>query len=444
MKEKEHMSKGHDGRAEFIKTQDGLSGARREDIEAKIQLARRKISDDGKSVPLLVALGRLYYEGGNLEDALTAFREARSLDGKNVQVMNNLSVIYYEKGFLDSALECCLDSLAVHDKQAAVHNNVGVIYSEQGRWDDAVKHYEKAAALLPNDATIHANLGAAYSFLGRTKEAKEEYAKALELDPDHVTAHYCLGMEVATPGFLEVGRSISVGTLLKISSQLVYKGRQSPKVFSSRIEDMGEDTLTVAAPLLHGDVLPFRAGMGVVIGTPGEDALYGFYTKIVDVKHGDIPQLVLKRPKAPQRVQRRKYVRVGSAVLKSARILNTHEVHTLHTVRHKADKNISAGGVLLTLSKTLPLNTILMLEIMLPNGEMKVAGQVVRSTKNERGDYDVGVRFVGLTDKERARILHFVHSRQVESRKLGATDSRAITPRGRVPSSHKGTKRGHA
>lgn len=414
-----------------------------QELEEKAQILLRKIKDEGKSVPLLIALGRLYYEARKVNESLAAFREARTLDGKNNEVLNHLSVIYYEKGLLDAALNSCVDSLKISSQQPAVHNNVGVIYSEQGNWEDAVKHYEKAAALQPEDATMHANLGAAYSFLSRTQEAKQEYAKALELDPDHVTAHYCLGMEVKTPGFLEVGKTINVGTLLKVSSQLVYKGRQTPKVFSSRIEDMTEDTITVAAPLVHGDVLPFRQGMGVVIGTPGEDALYGFYTKIIEVKRGDIPLLVLKRPKAPQRVQRRKYVRVGASVLKSARVLNAHEVHTLHTVKHKADRNISAGGVMLTLSKALPTGTVLMLEIILPNGEMKVAGQVVRSTKNEHGDYDVGVRFVGLTDKERARLLHFVHGRQVESRKLQAGDSKAITPTGRVPITHSATRKGN-
>lgn len=442
------MSKAYDTRTQahtgFIKTTEGLSAARLEDIEARIKLVQQKMQEEGKTVHLLVAAGKLYYEGGKLEDALSTFREARALDGKNAQALNNLSVVYYEKGLLDSALECCLDSLGVQDKQAAVHNNVGVIYSEQGRWDDAVKHYEKAGALLPGDSTVHANLGAAYSFLGCTKEAKEEYAKALEIDPDHVTAHYCLGMEAAAPAFLEVGRAISVGALLKVSSQLVYKGRHAPKVFSSRIEDITEDTITIAAPLLRGDILPFRTNMGVVIGTPGDDALYGFYTKIVDVKRGAVPQLVLKRPKAPQRVQRRKYVRIGTSVLKSARILNTHEVHTLYTVRHKADRNLSAGGVLLTVSKSLPFNTILMLELTLPNEEMKVAGQVARCTKNERGDYDVGVRFVGLTEKERARILQFVQSRQIESMKLGASDKHVVMPKGRIIPMAKRAKRGHA
>lgn len=440
------MTLRQEHRAIIVKEDESFHGLKREELEAKIKEVLAGMKTDGKSLPSLILLGRLYYEAGRLDEALGVFREARRLDGNNVDALNNLSVIYYEKGLLDAAMQCCEDSLEADTRQAGMHNNVGVILSEQGNWEDAVKHYEKAVDFSPDDATLHANLGSAYAFLGRTMEAKLQYGKALELDPNHVTAHYCLGMEVKSPGFFEVGKTINVGTLLKVSSRLVYKGREgreAQKVFSSRIEDISDSTVTVAAPLLHGDVIPFRPGMGVVIGTPGEDALYGFYTKILSVKKdAGVSMLVLSRPKAPQRVQRRKYVRAGSSVLKSARILNTHEVHALHTVRHRADKNISAGGLLMTSSKALPQNTVLLLEITLPAGDMKVAGRVVRSIKNERGEYEVGIQFVGLTEKERARLLHFVQARQIEGRKLGISDKKAVTPKGRIPSMAKGTRKG--
>lgn len=435
-----------DYRASFLKEPERFEGMKREDIEARIKDMLVSLKKNGKSLPALIVLGKLYYEAGHLDDALTVFRDARNEDVKNEDVWNNLSVIYYEKGLLDTALECCENSIKINDHQAGVHNNVGVILSEMGKWDDAVQSYERAVDLSPDDATLHANLGSAYAFLGKTMDARLQYKKALDLDPGHVTAHYCLGMEVKSPGFFEVGKSINVGTLLKVSSRLVYKGRgerEAQKVFSSRIEDISNETVTIAAPLVHGDVLPFRPGMGVVIGTPGEDALYGFYTKIVSVnKNKDVPTLVLARPKAPSRVQRRKYVRAGASVLKSARVLNTHEVHSLHTVRNRADRNISAGGLLMTSSKLLPHGTVLLMELSLPSGDMKVAGQVVRSTKNERGDYDVGVQFVGLTEKERARLLQFVQKRQIEGRKLGVSDKKAVTPKGRIPHLTKGAKRG--
>lgn len=392
--------------------------------QGKVSLAileyLKGIKQDPTNPYLLSALADAYYEKGEVDKAINYYKQAANCDPQTPIPIHRLGIIYYQKGNLNQARECFEKVKSLKSDSALAYNNLGVIFAEEGRWEEAISHYKKALEINPEDALVYNNLGVVYAEKGEKGEAAKCYQKALELDPNQVTAHYCLGIDYEHRGTLEIGAAIKIGSLLKINSRWQIAGRDITAIYSSRIEDINKNSITIAAPLSRGEIVPLRPGMKVVVATPGEDALYGFYTKVKKIKYDPIPLLVLENPGIPpRRIQRRRYVRIDARVLKNMRILNRKEMGTIISRRQFREKDISAGGISINVPRTLPRGTILELELNIGGEVMKVAGQVVRCTPSEKEGYEAGIRFVGLTEKERHKIMQFVYSRQIEERRKG-------------------------
>jgi len=104
--------------------------------------------------------------------------------------------------------------------------------------------------------------------------------------------------------------------------------------------------------------------------------------------------------------ERRKYIRLGSAI----------NIEYKTTGRHIAgnqtkSKNISAGGVKITIKEKLPLNSQLNLKFILPGDSkpVEVIGQIVwQQPQNEFGEYDTGIQYVQIEPDDIQRITDYV------------------------------------
>lgn len=380
-----------------------------------------KIEPNNTEITYTLAL--LFYEKNDLSKAIEYLRKGKQNFAEDIRFSLMLGLIFYTQGKLDEGAQEYETVLQIDENCAEAHNNLGVIFAEQEKWEQAIKCYEKATAINKNDAVAFSNLGVALSEAGKIKESKRAYEKALEIDPNQVTAHYCLGIDHLHKEVLRIGNIVNVGQLLRINPRVHLHGMEG-QVYSSRIEEVNDDTIVISAPSHEGITLPLRPGMGVVIARPGKDALYGFYTKIVERRIKPFPMLVLqKNPESTsKKIQRRKYVRVGSLVLKEIRaITNNAGLKLKRDLMH--DKNISEGGISVVSSKKLIRGTLLDLNLNLPDGELRVAGQVIRCRENEKGGYEIGIRFLGLSEKARGRIVKYIYTKQIEIHRKGVDET---------------------
>lgn len=391
--------------------------------EQAISEYKKALEISPEDVEIICKIGSAYFNCGEIDKAIEEYQKANVLQPDNSEVHNFLGTAYYEKGMIHKAEEEYKKAIRLQSDNAGVYNNLGIIYSEQNMLDEALELHKKAVELSPSDSVFRSNLGVILSQMGLKKEAENEFLKALKLNPNEITAHYCLGMEIQHKGTLEVGQILKIGTLLKIQPALNMKLKDYRRVYSTKIEEVEEDTIVISAPTHKGVVIPFRPGQQLIAGVSKEDALYGFYTNVTERgKINDMPVLRIKKGKHSKRIQRRKYVRIDGISQVDLKILKRSgggDEVIYFDKRKVREKNISGGGMLILSPTILAMGTILEISVSLPHfGMIRTVGEVVRVQKVE-DEYEIGISFINLSEKDREKIIKYVYQRQVELRRLG-------------------------
>lgn len=141
------------------------------------------------------AIGKIYLENGDAEEAKKAFDETVRQDPKKTK---DIAEAYLAQGSAEKAEEYFrksmpkdLQNLNAQQKKDYVHtaNRLGIALRRQGKLEEAVEEYQKARKLAPEDEAIYFNLGKAYVSLstkGNAFEYREKavkcFRKAVELD----------------------------------------------------------------------------------------------------------------------------------------------------------------------------------------------------------------------------------------------------------------------
>ena len=159
------------------------------------------------------AAGQLAEAQGNIDNAITQYREAVKLEPKHLDAMFRLGGLYVQTRRFDEAVATWQRYLKATDHSPQAYSNLALCYESAGRPAEAEKAYQAGIAKDPNNqacrvnyglmlarrnqvdaataqlstvlppAAVHYNLGAVCEQQGRPDEAKAYYKKALELDP---------------------------------------------------------------------------------------------------------------------------------------------------------------------------------------------------------------------------------------------------------------------
>lgn len=372
---------------------------------------------------LMGSIGECYFHIGQLDQAILTLHKVTQVNPQDAEAHSLLGVSYYEVGLISKAIDYCKKAIALSPQNPTFYNNLGVSYAEKGDYEEAISTYKEALRISKADAVVYTNLGVIYHQMGKEKEAKEAFHEAMKLDPNEITAHYCLGMEYEHKGEVEVGDIIRIGELLKIHPQTSMKIKDYTRVYKVRVEDISEDTITVSAPISNGTIVPMRRGMRLILGISKEDALYGFYTEIIDRRGGQVPVLVVRRSPTSRRIQRRRYVRINGEIPIEMKIVKWPDPSVPQPKLERnsiSEKNISGGGMLVVTREALKRGTVLQILMELPTGRVKVMGEVRRVMKNDDTEqYEVGVAFLDLGEKDRDKVVKYVYNRQIELKRKG-------------------------
>ena len=141
-------------------------------------------------VPLL--LGWTLLNGGMIDEAEAAFREALSLDSQSAGALEGLGLALYRQGKLQEASESFQAAIAISPGDADPLANLGAILVSQGRYREALDVLDRSLTMDPRHLSARINRGVALARLGRVTEAIREYELALEVDPDNEDARYNL------------------------------------------------------------------------------------------------------------------------------------------------------------------------------------------------------------------------------------------------------------
>jgi serine/threonine protein kinase/Flp pilus assembly protein TadD len=171
-----------------------LLGMRPPRLEAAIRYLTAATALRPMSPGARVNLGVALSDQGNLDEAITAYREAIRLKKDYAAPYNNLGFVLMKKRKVDEAIDCYKKAIALDPKYALAHSNLGDILRD-GKQDygGAIAHFRTAIALAPNRVNAHLGLGLALHAREKVVEAIECYRKAIRIDANNIEAHYAQG-----------------------------------------------------------------------------------------------------------------------------------------------------------------------------------------------------------------------------------------------------------
>lgn len=187
--------------------------------------------------------------------------------------------------------------------------------------------------------------------------------------------------------------------------------------YSSRIEDVGDHSFTVGAPLSAGQVVPVEAGSEWDVSVQQDSSLFQFQSRVLERgKLGKIPTLILSKPADIRKVQRRNFYRVKAQVPVRYRVLPEVDAISTDPFAETLSRDISGGGIMIAAPPSLANDSILELLIEIPNpkgGATRITcvGRVV-VVKGEGKDKSAGLEFEIIEEPDRERIIKYVFELQ--------------------------------
>jgi tetratricopeptide (TPR) repeat protein len=192
---------------------------KKEDYRVALRLMTPLLQSDANNPDLLFALGNIFNEMEDWENASRAFARAVELAPQFPYGHGQLSLMHYQMGeaeraeaeaqamlkllpqssdghkFLGLALSAEDDdegafqeyakALQLNPNNGMVYYDIGVLRAAQKDWEEAIVAYRRAIKIGPAHWYFYNNLGIALSRVGRVDEAIKAFDKGLELAPQN-------------------------------------------------------------------------------------------------------------------------------------------------------------------------------------------------------------------------------------------------------------------
>jgi len=205
--------------------------------KSSITLYEHTVRVTSKNFLIHNKLGNVFFQKGDVEEAVVHYQEALRINPNFVEAYNNIGNAFIYKGDVQHAIDYYRKALSQAPDYADAHNNLGFALTRQGRIAEAITHYQEALRIRPDfaqaqynlrmasagrgkdeeavtrvgqtlvrnsgDADMHNNNGVALARQGKPKEALVEFAKALEIDPNFAEARCNMGNSLVELGKID-------------------------------------------------------------------------------------------------------------------------------------------------------------------------------------------------------------------------------------------------
>ena len=165
----------------------GLIVHQRNEGEA-IDLLRRAVIVNPGDAPCWNNLGNMLQEGGRLQEAIVAYREAVRLVQDHVNALYNLAVSLLDAGDAAGSVASFRQALQHEPRDGEMWNAIGEAFTLNQQFDEGRRCFETALAMKPDHVKAHNNLGYNLLMSGEMEPARSCFEKALEFEPDNASA----------------------------------------------------------------------------------------------------------------------------------------------------------------------------------------------------------------------------------------------------------------
>ena len=213
---------------------------------------------------------------------------------------------------------------------------------------------------------------------------------------------------------------LKVNQLIQI--EIIDKKTGKSTRHSSRVESISANSLTFVVPMQKRQPLFITPGTPLNVWFWNKEAIYIFRTNLLENVADTVPRIIVAYPVLIERVQKRKFVRVGlvlDVLLSLSNVLGEEEVFPCKS------RDISGGGMMLVLNTYVPLpkDHEIKLQFLLQQTLIKVSGIVVWN-EWELGSEGmecnlIGVEFTRIPEEESKIIINTVYQRQLKLKRKG-------------------------
>ncbi len=170
--------------------------------EAKVAELQAQLAETGMASGLAVTVfneGAHATQAGDLEKAITKFREALRLDPELVQAHAALATVFYNLERYDEALEAANAVIEIDPSHLQGLRMRFLVHDAQNDQTAVLASFEAYSEVDPEGAADVLYQRADLDFRdGQTDRARAALLKVLELFPDMARAHYTLGLTYAS------------------------------------------------------------------------------------------------------------------------------------------------------------------------------------------------------------------------------------------------------
>ncbi len=193
----------------------------------------------------------------------------------------------------------------------------------------------------------------------------------------------------------------------------VVSAEDKDELYTSRIEDLGQETISLAAPIYKGAVKGLPPGREIWVEFAAGGCFYRFQTVVLENIAQPLPLLVVLKPSQIQRCNRRRFFRFQARLLVSCK--QGEDTYTGRTV------DLSGNGLCALFPGKLDWEDGQVTEFLLslPDGVLSAQGRIVRLEIQENNSTCLYAEFVDLAEQDQDRIVSFLFAQQRKSRQRG-------------------------
>ncbi len=177
----------------------------------------KSLEGDKDLTEILVPLGILYYQNGEIEKADSMLTKALAASGESAETQFFLGLVRSSQGRNDEAAVAFNRAKTIDPKMEEAFFQSGEVLSRLGRPADAVIDYKRAVEMRPAYFEAWLGLGDAYYEVKNFPEAVNAYKMAIKLRNDNWEAYLGLGESYRQTGEFNLAKANydNAGTFLK-------------------------------------------------------------------------------------------------------------------------------------------------------------------------------------------------------------------------------------
>jgi len=140
-------------------------------------------------------LGSAYFEAGQIDEALGAFRHAVELNPHTARAFDGIGHIFYVKGEPQAAESAYEQGIANDPHYPGNYYGLGILYAAKlGDYQRALNVFERSLEANPGDPFLEANLGCIHARMGQIDRGIQILEAVVRRDPNQAFAHSWLAL----------------------------------------------------------------------------------------------------------------------------------------------------------------------------------------------------------------------------------------------------------